>query len=69
MTVFRSVAVPSISGCSRGCRKHAIWGDFHAAYQNFEEKERGSIEKGKYADLAILSDGLLSMDKHAIKNI
>lgn len=44
-------------------------GDYHAAYQNFEEKERGSIEKGKYADLAILSDGLLSMDKHAIKNI
>lgn len=33
------------------------------------ERARGSIEKGKYADLAILSDDLLSMDKHAIKNI
>lgn len=41
----------------------------NSAYQNFEEKERGSIEKGKYADLAILSADLLSIDKNAIKDI
>ena len=41
----------------------------NAAYQNFEEKERGSLEKGKYADLAILSADLLSVDKSTIKDI
>ncbi|WP_367066399.1 amidohydrolase [Oryzisolibacter sp. LB2S] len=41
----------------------------NAAYQNFEEKERGSIEKGKFADLAILSADPLSVDKRAIKDI
>lgn len=41
----------------------------NSAYQNFEEKERGSLEKGKYADMAILSADLLTVDKSAIKDI
>lgn len=41
----------------------------NSAYQNFEEKERGSLEKGKYADMAILSADLLAVDKSAIKDI
>lgn len=40
-----------------------------AAYQNFEEKERGSIEVGKWADFAILSNDLLSIDPMAIKDV
>lgn len=41
----------------------------NAAYQNFEDKERGSIEAGKYADLVILSDNLVKVDPMAIKDI
>lgn len=41
----------------------------NAAYQNFEEKERGSIEVGKYADLVILSDNIVKVDPMAIKDI
>ncbi|MEO5607647.1 MAG: amidohydrolase [Polaromonas sp.] len=40
-----------------------------AAYQNFDEKERGSIEVGKYADMVILSDNLMKVDPMAIKDI
>lgn len=41
----------------------------NAAYQNFEEKERGSIEVGKYADMVILSDNIAQVDPMAIKDI
>lgn len=41
----------------------------NAAYQNFEEKERGSIEVGKYADMVVLSDNLAKVDPMAIKDI
>lgn len=41
----------------------------NAAYQNFEEKERGSIEVGKYADLVVLSDNLATVEPMAIKDI
>lgn len=41
----------------------------NAAYQNFEEKERGSIEVGKYADMVILSDNIAKVDPMAIKDI
>lgn len=40
-----------------------------AAYQNFEEKERGSIEVGKYADMVILSDNIMKVDPMAIKDV
>ncbi len=42
-----------------------IWG----AYLYFEENEKGSIEPGKRADLAVLSDNPLTVDDAAIKGI
>lgn len=39
-----------------------IW----AAYANFEEGEKGSIEKGKYADLTILSKDLMTCPEQEI---
>ena len=40
-----------------------------AAYQNFEEADKGSIEVGKQADFVILDKNLLSIDPMEIKNI
>lgn len=42
-----------------------IW----AAYQHFEEDQKGSIEVGKLADLAILSDNPLTVDPTTIREI
>ncbi|MEG0939442.1 MAG: amidohydrolase [Comamonas sp.] len=41
----------------------------NAAHQNFEEKERGSIEAGKFADLVVLSANPASVDPMKIKDI
>lgn len=41
----------------------------HAAYQNFEEDLKGSLEVGKYADLVILAEDPLSVDPDHIKDI
>jgi predicted amidohydrolase YtcJ len=42
-----------------------IW----AAYSNFEEEEKGSIEVGKYADFIILGDNIMTIDQKEIPNI
>ena len=41
----------------------------NAAYQFFQEDSKGSLEVGKIADLAILSDNPLTVDSMAIRNI
>ncbi len=40
-----------------------------AAYANYEEKDKGSLEVGKFADLIILSDDIFTVDKNSIKDI
>jgi predicted amidohydrolase YtcJ len=42
-----------------------IW----SAYSNFEEKERGSIEKGKMADFVILEDDIMKIPKEKLRNV
>nr|WP_297783774.1 amidohydrolase [uncultured Allomuricauda sp.] len=42
-----------------------IW----AAYSNFEEDEKGSIEPGKFADFVILSDDIMTIPAEEIPNI
>lgn len=42
-----------------------IW----AAYSNFEEDEKGSIEPGKFADFVILSDDIMTMPVEDIPNL
>jgi hypothetical protein len=38
-----------------------------SAYAEFQEKEKGSITPGKLADLVLISDNLLKMDPHALR--
>ena len=42
-----------------------IW----AAYSNFEEDEKGSIELGKFADFVVLSDDLMTIPSEEIPNV
>jgi predicted amidohydrolase YtcJ len=46
-------------------RFHTIW----AAYSTFEENEKGSLERGKFADLVIISADYLHMPEDDIKGI
>ncbi|QXP59903.1 amidohydrolase [Olleya sp. HaHaR_3_96] len=40
-----------------------------AAYSNFEEQEKGSIEIGKFADFIILDQNIMTVDEKEIPNI
>jgi predicted amidohydrolase YtcJ len=42
-----------------------IW----SAYSNFEEKERGSIEKGKMADFVILEEDIMKIPNEKLRNV
>jgi predicted amidohydrolase YtcJ len=42
-----------------------IW----AAKVNFEEKEKGSIEPGKYADFVILDKDIMTIKGNALPNV
>ena len=46
-------------------RGMTIW----AAYSNFEENEKGSIEVGKFADFTILSDDIMTIPENEIPRI
>ena len=39
-----------------------------AAYSNFEEDEKGSIEPGKFADFVVLDQNIMTVDEDAIPN-
>lgn len=48
-------------------RKEAIKAmTIHAAYANFEEEEKGSLEEGKYADFVVLDRDLMQVDEKSI---
>jgi predicted amidohydrolase YtcJ len=40
-----------------------------SAYSQFEDDKKGTLEKGKLADLVVLSDNPLKVDIDAIKDI
>jgi predicted amidohydrolase YtcJ len=51
-------------------REEAIKGmTIWAAKSNFEENEKGSLEKGKFADFIILDNDLLKADEKALLNV
>jgi len=51
-------------------RKEALRGmTIWAAYSNFEEHEKGSIEVGKFADFVICSDDLMQVPVREVPNI
>nr|MBP9789415.1 amidohydrolase family protein [Bacteroidia bacterium] len=37
-----------------------------AAFANFEEEEKGSLEEGKFADLVILDNDIMKIDEKEI---
>jgi predicted amidohydrolase YtcJ len=39
------------------------------AYMNFDEKKKGSLEVGKFADMVVLGEDILTMDPDGIKEI
>ncbi len=40
----------------------------NSAYASYEEKIKGSIETGKFADFVVLSDDILTIDPEIIKD-
>ena len=42
---------------------------YNGYYTTFDEKERGSLEVGKIADMVVLSDNPYDVDKPKLKNL
>jgi len=73
LTFYAAVARQDLEGYPEGgylsdqalTREETIW----AAYSNFEEDEKGSIEVGKFADFVIYDKDLMAVPTHEIPNI
>ncbi|WP_340063500.1 amidohydrolase [Ascidiimonas aurantiaca] len=78
LTFYAAVARKDVEGYPEGgflpqeslSREEALKGmTIWAAYSNFEEKERGSIEIGKKADFIILDENIMEVPEEEIPNI
>lgn len=75
MMIWAAVNRVSTSGAVIGAEQRISPRDamraltINAAHQNFEEKERGSIEVGKWADLVVLSANPTTVDPMKIRDI
>lgn len=78
LTFYAAVARKDIKGYPDGgfqpddklSREDALKGmTIWAAYSNFEEKEKGSIEVGKFADFVILQDNIMTIPESEIPNV
>ncbi len=78
LTFYAAVARMDVSGYPEGgyqmkdalTREETLKGmTIWAAYSNFEEDEKGSIETGKMADFVILSDDIMTMPMEAIPGL
>ncbi|MCW5518038.1 amidohydrolase [Muriicola sp. Z0-33] len=78
LTFYAAVARKDIEGYPEGgfqmqdalSREETLKGmTIWAAYSNFEENEKGSIEVGKLADFTILSDDIMVVPEEEIPNI
>ncbi|WP_297765432.1 amidohydrolase [uncultured Muriicola sp.] len=78
LTFYAAVARMDISGYPEGgfqmkdalTREETLKGmTIWAAYSNFEEDEKGSIETGKMADFVILSDDIMTVPMEAIPGL
>ena len=78
LTFYAAVARKDTEGYPEGgflpdeslSREEALKGmTIWAAYSNFEEQERGSIEVGKQADFIILDENIMEIPEEEIPNV
>jgi len=77
LTFYAAVARQDVKGYPKNgfqiknalTRKETLKGmTIWAAYANFEENEKGSIEKEKFADFVILNQDIMKIDIHKVPN-